>query len=97
MAKKVYSGPIFFELTPGEDPNIVLPPSQTTSGYDTPYSFQGFGEEYEAELTMLEANADDFQLQPYQGLGCAVQGRSNPKKQRFDGKRLPVHRRAARY
>ena len=62
MGEKLYNSPIFFGQTVGDDPHIVLPPSQTTSGYDTPYTFQGFGDEYEAELTMLKANADDFQL-----------------------------------
>ena len=62
MAKKAYSSPIFFGIEVGDDPNIDLPPSQTTSGVDTPYTFEGFGDEHQAELTMLLANADDFQL-----------------------------------
>ena len=39
MARKTYSSPKFFELTPGQDPGIILPGSQGTSGDDPQYTW----------------------------------------------------------
>ncbi|MBR2669818.1 MAG: hypothetical protein IKE36_08520 [Solobacterium sp.] len=59
MAKKAYSSPIFFGITPGDDPGIVLPPSQGTSGYDSPYTFEGIDE---TTLDLIDLWCDDIDL-----------------------------------
>ena len=39
MAKKTYNSPFFFELTPGQDPGVILRPSQATSGEDSQFKW----------------------------------------------------------
>ncbi|MBQ1468798.1 MAG: hypothetical protein IIZ27_10010 [Solobacterium sp.] len=39
MAKKAYNSPFFFTLEPGDDPHVVLPPSQGTSGEDPQFTW----------------------------------------------------------
>lgn len=68
MAKRTYSSPKFFGLEVGDDPVIVQPPSQTTSGYDA-YVFEEIDE---AVLTMIDANCDDYDLQDMDANGNHV-------------------------
>lgn len=58
--KKAYYTPRFFPLTPDEDPNIIIGPSQGTSGFDPRYTFDGISKE---DMDMIELNCDDFDLQ----------------------------------
>ena len=55
MAKKRYTS-AWMDLDP-EDPTIIIGPSQGTSGYDSPYSFEGIDED---TMAMIELNCDDF-------------------------------------
>lgn len=63
MTKKKYNSPIILfegDLTPGEDPTIIIGPSQGTSGFDSPYTFgDGISEN---DLDMIDLNCDDFDL-----------------------------------
>ena len=61
MAKKKYKSPILMSgLIPGEDPVIGFDGSQGTSGYDSPYTFDGLTQD---DLDMIELNCDDLDLQ----------------------------------
>ena len=60
LAKKVYRSPALLELTPDEDPTIVIGGSQGSSGYDTPYTFSGISDD---DMAMIDLNCDDFDLQ----------------------------------
>ncbi len=39
MVKKTYYKPMILPLEPGDDPGIILPPSQGTSGEDPQYTW----------------------------------------------------------
>ena len=60
MAKRRYSSPILMELTPGDDPTIVIGGSQQTHGEDSMWSFSGIDE---GTISLIELNCDDFDLQ----------------------------------
>ncbi len=57
MAKKAYSGPIFFGLTPEDDPGVVLPPSQGTSGEDSQFTWDP--EIHSDDITMFWQSGHD--------------------------------------
>ena len=60
MAKKAYSGPIFFGLTPEDDPGIVLPPSQGTSGEDPQFTWDPAIDP--VDVSMFWVNHDETDL-----------------------------------
>lgn len=59
MAKKEYTS-VWMELDPEDDPVIVIGGSQGTSGYDSPYTFDGIPDDI---LALIELNCDDYDLQ----------------------------------
>ena len=72
MARKTYKSPIFFsgELPVGEDPTIVLTPSQGSSGYDNQWDLSGISA---ADRAMIEANdCDDFDFKDMDANGDYV-------------------------
>ena len=60
MAKKAYSSPLVIYLQEDEDPTIIVPVSQGSSGYDSTYTFEGIDQDI---LDLIELNCDDFDLQ----------------------------------
>ncbi len=68
MAKKTYNSPFFFTLNPGEDPGIILRPSQGTSGEDSQFRFDPaidpdeidlfWGNYDETDLAAMDENED---------------------------------------
>lgn len=60
MTKRRYQSPVLRSLTPDDDdPIIDFGGSQGTSGYDTPYTFDGISED---DLVLIGLNCDDLDL-----------------------------------
>lgn len=61
MAKRKYLSPVLLSgLNPESDPTIVIGGSQGSSGYVSPYTFDGIDDD---TREMIDANCDDFDLQ----------------------------------
>ncbi len=60
MVRKLYRGPIIRELDDGGQGEIIIGPSQGTSGFDSRWSFSGIDQD---TLDMIELWCDDFDLQ----------------------------------
>ncbi|MBQ2688486.1 MAG: hypothetical protein IJG05_00230 [Solobacterium sp.] len=60
MVRKLYKGPIIRTLEDGGQGEIIIGPSQGTSGFDSRWTFSGIDQ---GTLDMIDLNCDDFNLQ----------------------------------